>query len=95
MLNPQYQVPQLLPIPVHLVADLLATTLPQTRLRRRQPGQRHPVGQAANVVQADPVAEVDAGGVSAEFASGSGGTVSRRLYNPGKQKPIIAHICDW
>src|SRR5438309_734498 len=41
----------------------------QGRLRGRQPGRRHPVRRAADVGQADLVAELDAGGIAPMLAA--------------------------
>src|SRR5262249_40039182 len=43
--------------------------LPQSRLRRRQPGDWHSERRAAHVIQPDLVAEFDAVGVAAVFAA--------------------------
>ena len=48
---------------------MILSLLPQPRLRRRQPGDRHAERRAAHVVQADLVAEHHAGGVAAVFAA--------------------------
>ena len=41
----------------------------QRRLCGGKPGDRHPEGRAGHVVQADPVAELDAGRLAAMFAA--------------------------
>ena len=42
---------------------------PQRRLRRREPGDGHAIGRAADVIEAGRLAEGDAGGVAAMLAA--------------------------
>src|SRR5205085_3045820 len=46
-----------------------ALAVPKRRLRRRQPGDRHAVGRGADIIEADLLAESDAGRVAAMLAA--------------------------
>ena len=59
---------------------------PQRRLRRRQPGDRHAVGRGADVIEADALAEGDAGRIAAMLAADAELEVGRAPPGPARPR---------